>query len=50
MLFTKEVVLGRIISQARVEVDPIKIEVIKKIPIFIREEHKEELRDSHIGY
>ena len=33
MLFMKGVVLGHIISQARIEVDPMKIEVIKNLPI-----------------
>ena len=32
VLFTKGVVLGHIISQARIEVDPAKIEVIKNMP------------------
>lgn len=33
MLFMKGVVLGYIISQARIKVDIAKIEVIKKLPI-----------------
>lgn len=33
MLFTRGVVLGKIISQAGIEIDPAKIEVIKNMPI-----------------
>ena len=49
MLFTKGVVLGHIISQNGIEVDPTKIRVISNLPV---PQSQKDIRSflGHVGY
>ena len=49
MMFTKGVVLGHIISQARIEVDPTKISIISNLS---PPQNQKEVRSflGHVGY